>query len=126
MRSAITQAEGPGPAWSLPAALLELEQAGDLQLLCEVISIFRQDTLTRLEHLQDAVSRRDYEDIRREAHALKGSAAQLGAGDLATLCREIEYRAQEGRNSQLSTAVEELRTEFDRIWPDMAARAVSR
>jgi HPt (histidine-containing phosphotransfer) domain-containing protein len=108
--------------WNVPDALLELEQAGDLELLRDVISLFRADTLSRLQYLGDAASDCDPAGIRRQAHALKGSATQLGADVMATMCQQIESRILHGESLDVPMAVNELRTEFDRIWLAMAAR----
>jgi HPt (histidine-containing phosphotransfer) domain-containing protein len=109
--------------WNVPAALLELEQAGDVELLRDVISLFKEDTLSRLQYLREAASDCDSAGIRRQAHALKGSATQLGADAMATMCQQLESRILQGESLDVPLAVSELRTEFDRIWPAMAARA---
>ena len=108
--------------WNVPATLLQLEREGDADLLRDVISLFREDTLARLQQLRDAVGQGDAAGLRRQAHIIKGSATQLGADLMAALCQELEQRSLRGETSALPAMLEKLRTEFDRIWPAMADR----
>ena len=78
--------------WVLPESLRELS-ALDPELIAELIESFVSDTASRLECLRAAFEEGDFDRVRREAHGIKGSASQMGAGDLPRLCRLTEVAA---------------------------------
>ena len=67
----------------------------------ELVQIFLDDTRSRAEQLHVALDTGDAERLQRVAHALKSSAAYLGAEELCQLCLELEER---GRESELDAA----------------------
>jgi HPt (histidine-containing phosphotransfer) domain-containing protein len=79
----------PAPPWSPPAALSELAE-GDADLITELVSLFLDDSTTRLETLRSACGRQEFVAARAQAHSLKGSALQMGAASLASLCAALE------------------------------------
>lgn len=81
------------PIWQLPESLRELEEAGDRNIVRDLISEFRRDSETRLERMHAALQRRDAVGLKSEAHSLCGSASQMGANAFAAVCREIEAEA---------------------------------
>ena len=88
----------PPPATEPPlldeGVLAGLEEAlgSDLQTL---IGFFCSNLPGQIAGLQSALAEGDHDEIRRQAHRLKGSAGNLGALALATLAREIEQQAQQ-------------------------------
>ena len=58
--------------------------------LREVVELFLADTPARLAALHDAVERGDATAVEREAHTLKGSAANVGALRLAVICEQLQ------------------------------------
>ena len=56
----------------------------------ELVDGFRRDGERLLEHLQHAVETQDYPELRDAAHALKGTAGELGGIFLVNLCKEAE------------------------------------
>ena len=97
-----------GPAPSAPGAegpsLLDPQQiealrqigGGKVDVLARVGEIFLRSARERVEELRQAVEASDARSMRRYAHALKGSAANLGAKDMAAICAEIEALALQG------------------------------
>jgi HPt (histidine-containing phosphotransfer) domain-containing protein len=83
----------PGEAWSLPEELRMLVDLGDAETVREVITVFQRDTETRIQKLREAVAAGDAVQARAQAHAIKGSAGQVGAMDVSDLCRRIEAAA---------------------------------
>lgn len=66
---------------------------------------------------------RDFEELRRQAHSLKGSSMVVGAGRAAALCREIETRASACQPpgtmlQDLHGAVEETEFAWARLAPE--------
>jgi HPt (histidine-containing phosphotransfer) domain-containing protein len=75
--------------WSLTAELREIATAGD-SMLPELVSLFIDDSTARLQKLSSACFRQDFTVVRAQAHSLKGSALQMGAARLASLCAALE------------------------------------
>jgi PAS domain S-box-containing protein len=75
--------------------LLDLEP-GDPTLLLRFIGRFGSNARHTLEEMRRTHQVGTAYDLGRLAHALKGSAANLGAHRLAALCREIELLGDEG------------------------------
>lgn len=70
--------------------LRALARAGNSELLVKLHAAFARDTPARLEALRAAVAAGDAEAITFNAHTLKGSAANLGALQVAETCDRIE------------------------------------
>mgnify|MGYP001578924368 CR=1 FL=1 len=60
-----------------------------------MIDSFLKTTPVRLEDAREGLLASDADRVRRALHTLGSSAGQLGAGDLAELCRDGESRARE-------------------------------
>ena len=81
--------EAGAPVWSLSADLREIA-AADAGMMAELLSLFIDDSTARLQTLASASFRQDFKVIRSQAHSLKGSALQMGAVGLASLCAALE------------------------------------
>jgi HPt (histidine-containing phosphotransfer) domain-containing protein len=89
-----SESEGaPDEAWTLPDELRMLADLGDAETVREVIGVFQKDTEIRLQKLREAIEAGDAAMARGQAHAVKGSAGQVGAMQVSSLCREIEAAA---------------------------------
>jgi HPt (histidine-containing phosphotransfer) domain-containing protein len=88
----MTSVEEPrrsAPAWSITAELRELMD-GDTDMMMELFTLFLKDSAARLQTLSTACVCQDFKIVRAQAHSLKGSALQIGAGGLASLCAALE------------------------------------
>ncbi|MFL6025538.1 MAG: Hpt domain-containing protein, partial [Friedmanniella sp.] len=65
------------------------ERAGSL------VDLFLSTSTSQLQDMREAVAGGQTDDLRRLAHSLRGSAAYLGAGRLATACASLEEAANE-------------------------------
>lgn len=77
----------------------------------EVLKAFLADTAGKMSRL--AVNAEAGPLIRREAHAIKSSAATFGFDDLSRLARELELRAETITHAKLREAVQELQLAFE-------------
>ena len=102
-------------AWVLPAALQQLEESGDADLVQELIEIFQTDTAERLELLARALETGDYATARAEAHTVKGSALQVGAVRVADVCRQMEVEAGKAQPADLAPMFRTLRRSFEEV-----------
>ncbi len=113
--SAAREAEMPGPI-DQPGfdRLPGLEGMGS-DLKAKLAELFMRDTARRLAELRDALQRSDFPSVARLAHAIKGSAANLGARHLAQLCADIETRAAAVDFNVTLECVDGLQREFTRV-----------
>ena len=94
-------------------------EAGDAEIVQEVLTVFQTDTATRLESLQAAAAASDMPRVKSQAHSIKGSAGQVGAIGMAALCQRIEQQA--GQGAQVAPLVGELTEAFARVCQAIAA-----
>lgn len=83
-----------------------------------VMRLFDTFTLSisvRLKELEEAIERVDFENIKHQAHAIKGAAANLYLQEIADSAAEIEKYAQEGETADYRSLFEKLRSAFERL-----------
>ena len=73
-----------------------LENNGSKGLFGKVLSLYLSDSPKLVEGILSAVEKGDGESLRRAAHTLKSSSANVGATDLPELCRKIEEMVRAG------------------------------
>ncbi|MDX1521284.1 MAG: response regulator, partial [Anaerolineae bacterium] len=81
------------------AVLDEFEQMmgeDGAEMVMELIDIFLEETPELLESLQMGLKQDSPEQVRKAAHSLKSSAANLGAVNLSSLCRNLESSGRAG------------------------------
>jgi two-component system sensor histidine kinase/response regulator len=103
------------PAWVLPETLEHLAQGSEAELVAEIMGDFRTDVGVRLLNLRQAVARNDISVIKIEAHSIKGSAAQMGAPELADACLKLEIQARTNSVSDAGSQVETIQALFDEV-----------
>jgi signal transduction histidine kinase/CheY-like chemotaxis protein len=108
--------EPPATAPADPDALLDpailaqlrsLDRDGSGATLRELLALFAQNTPPLLRSLRAAADSSDSEALWATAHRLKGSAANVGAAQMAALCHRIEQSAA-GDEPELQRALSEL------------------
>jgi HPt (histidine-containing phosphotransfer) domain-containing protein len=68
------------------------KEGGQAGLVRHAISLYMQDASARVPALQEALARRDLDLVKQIAHGLMGSAAQIGATQVAALCTGLQAR----------------------------------
>jgi HPt (histidine-containing phosphotransfer) domain-containing protein len=91
-----------------PAALQNLRDIGGDEFLAELVDVFLADAPALIASLRSSLERRDTEELRRAAHALKSNGATLGAATFAELCHTVEQQAKEGRLEGISKLVDRI------------------
>jgi signal transduction histidine kinase/DNA-binding response OmpR family regulator/HPt (histidine-containing phosphotransfer) domain-containing protein len=84
-------------------------------LIRNVANIFVRDMPDKLEALRAALREEDSAALARLAHAMKGSAANLGAHGIAAICAEVEVCAANSEFEGAPHRVSALDREFDRV-----------
>jgi len=77
----------------------------------ELLDVFIADTSDKIDALTEEY--RDRSRTRREAHAIKSSAATFGFAELAGLARELERGSGAASETHLEQSVAALRRSFD-------------
>ncbi len=97
---------------------------GDLELLLELIDLFRDDSSRLISELRTAVSREDAALIEQNAHALKGSVGNFGAAMAYSAAAKLEAIGGTGDLSEAAGAFGVLETEIERVQNALASYAV--
>ena len=106
--------------WQLPETLREMEVDGDDGIVLELIDSFQNDTARRFERLHGAVARLHAATVTAEAHAMRGSARQMGAEALANLCQAVEAAAPQTTWRDLEGQLEQADLRFAEVHTDMS------
>jgi CheY-like chemotaxis protein len=85
-----SSATTPASSQSFDHAGMLRRLGGDAGLVRDIVVIFAEDCPRLVDVLRQAVAARDAAAIERGAHALKGSASNLGAGALVEAARALE------------------------------------
>ncbi|MBI3552837.1 MAG: response regulator [Elusimicrobia bacterium] len=107
-----------------PARLADLRRIGGkdgLELLDAVIGLFLSSTTPLLAALHDAAAKRNANDLRSAAHALKSTSSNLGAREMMTLCQTLEKIAEIGAFSEAEKVLDALGAEFQRVHTTLEA-----
>jgi two-component system sensor histidine kinase/response regulator len=71
--------------------LRKIQQPGRPDCVTEVIDLFLEEVVPRLEGLRQAIALDNAEEVHRVAHFLKGSSAGIGATRMAALADALEH-----------------------------------
>jgi CheY-like chemotaxis protein len=110
-----------GTVMNFDKAVQEFE--GDREFLVEVLRGFLVNVRAQVDTIQRAITADDAEVVRREAHAIKGGAANLTAEGLRSVAFELENLGGSGELTEASGTLARLEKEFGRL--DEFARSLS-
>lgn len=96
-------------------ALERLRRFGGDKLLGEMIRLFLEAMPQRLTAARHGLARGDAHAVEHELHALKSSAAQLGALRLSRLSQEGERLAKAGTLDAAPAILDQLDAEMPRV-----------
>jgi len=94
----------------------------DTALLRELIGHFVEQNRRRMDDAVKAMERGDRAALREIAHAVKGSAALLGAGRLHDLALTLEHSATASDLPSLQRAISGLNLEFSAVLAALQAQ----
>ncbi len=101
MRERVAELVGPEP------------DEEERELVGDIVASFVQRAPSALTGIETALRDGRAEDLHQRAHALKGSAANLGAGGVADLCAGIEAQGRAGTLDIAPATLDALREELD-------------
>jgi len=93
--------------------LRDLREDGGPDPLAEIIQSFLSHAPQLLAEIQNQTAAGQAEAVRQAAHSLKGSAANLGAEQLARFCGELEKAAKEARLNQFIPLTVQIESELE-------------
>lgn len=92
-----------------------MSRIGDEELIGEVMPVCVADNKERLEALAAAVGSADASEVKMCAHAIKGSAANVGAVRLSDAALGLERIASANDLSKAGKLLKEIKNEFERF-----------
>ena len=87
----------------------------DLELLSTVVNLFRDDYPRHLEELRAALDADDFQRLKKAAHSLKGSSANIGGARAARAALAVETLARNEGLDQIDKPIDELAQEVDQL-----------
>ena len=107
-------------------SLRAVERQGVPGMVHKAVAFYLEDAPPLLQTIRDALERTDADALRRAAHRLKSSSANLGAARLMRLCQQLEHLGASGSVDGAAAALAgAVAAEFDQVHAILAA-AVSR
>jgi HPt (histidine-containing phosphotransfer) domain-containing protein len=106
---------GEGTVSLVRIGRLRESMPGKDALIDELIELFVSDLPARLSAIAQAVERADAPALALQAHALRGGAANFGAGRLDALCGKLEEIGARGVLAQAPSMLDEIRRESARV-----------
>jgi PAS domain S-box-containing protein len=88
---------------------------GDEELIKGIIAAFLEDLPNLIKGLEKALAEKDVQSLERQAHSLKGAAANVEAGALKTIAREMEKAGKEERLELAESLFPKLNEEVERF-----------
>jgi CheY-like chemotaxis protein/HPt (histidine-containing phosphotransfer) domain-containing protein len=92
-----------------------LQGADAPDLLKTLVTLYFSEAPKILKTLDDAVQRKDTQEIRKAAHTLKSSSASVGALNLASLLAEAERRGREDRTEGVEGVLAQINEEYEAV-----------
>jgi len=104
----------------------EAQCKGEPDLIVELIDLYLANVPQQLSAMKVSVLKADEISLKRAAHTLKGSSANLGVKCVATLCEEIEQTDSSESFQQSNILINRLEQTFLRVRPVFLAERQSR
>lgn len=96
-----------------PEALDRLREWGGDKLLNQMVQLFLENSVARMDQICSGVSEGDLGKAEAGAHSLKSSAANVGAGQVRALSMEMEDRSSAGDGEALKSLLPQLEEAYD-------------
>jgi len=110
--SSFTHSEETPP---IKLSVLDESTEGDEELRLEMIEAFLSDLNKSFTNIDQSLGAGDFQQVRAEAHALKGSALYFGADRFERLAENLEQVSKRCDQNEIESAVEDCQVEYRRI-----------
>ena len=113
-----TTAMGEAQAAALNMKVLdqyrELDPGGGTGLIQEILRSYLDSSQASVQEIEQAATSGAQDALRRAAHALKSSSANVGAETLSGLFRHLEALARDGKLADAHPLISKIRREYER------------
>lgn len=92
--------------------LLSLSDDGDPELLLDLIRLFLEDGPSKVTMISEGLQNTDFEKMERAAHALKGSAGNLGARLLQGSCEKMQTATRHKQLAEVRELTAQVQQNF--------------
>jgi HPt (histidine-containing phosphotransfer) domain-containing protein len=82
-----------------------LQRPGRPNILHKTLALYLEHSQMMVDQLQQATDTKDFCSVQTAAHTIKSSSAQLGAHQLARLCKEVETACLTKAHDRLPTLI---------------------
>ena len=96
-------------------SLREFAGAKAQTIISQIIEQYLEDSPEKLQAIEAAATEQDAKALRKAAHSLRSSSANLGAINVAELCKTVENIARSGTTEGTSQTIKQLKTEYARL-----------
>ncbi|MBL8415756.1 MAG: response regulator [Propionivibrio sp.] len=93
--------------------LREIDPAGGMGLARKILQVYLDSSGTLMAQIEQAIVAGDGETLRRAAHSLKSSSANVGAETLSGCFKQLESLGRDGQLVKASTDFAETRREYE-------------
>ena len=102
-------------------ALERVKTDDGLDLLVELIDLYLEDTPQRIMAIRSAAAEKNWVQLKRAAHTVKGSSGTLGLRQVARVCQELEEASSPGSTEGVEALVQLLEYKFLKARQALAA-----
>jgi HPt (histidine-containing phosphotransfer) domain-containing protein len=88
---------------------------GGPDIVGKVVAAYLGETPAHLESLQKACAEDDCDTMRKAAHSLKSSSANVGAHKLSAMALKLEAQCKNNSSRNADKAVTDIITEYERV-----------
>jgi len=92
-----------------------LQKDGEPSLMDKIITIYLQTTPKLLQDLREAVAASDAQAMRKAAHSLKSSSANVGAMKLSDIFKDVEVIGRTGSIQGAAALLKEIESEYQQV-----------
>ena len=92
--------------------LMSLSDDGDPDLLLDLIQLFLEDGPGKVAAIEQGLAACDFDQMERAAHALKGSAGNLGARLLQGVCEQMQLATRQHQLPEMQQLTPQLQARF--------------
>jgi CheY-like chemotaxis protein/HPt (histidine-containing phosphotransfer) domain-containing protein len=96
-------------------ALRALPRKGGKDMMIHIVERYLADSRELVASIERSIEQDDAVELARAAHAWRSYNGNVGAHGLASLCREIEDRARDGKVATARELLSELRASYVRV-----------
>lgn len=116
---ALRQGRDPALNMTFLDQFRELDPGGGLGLIREIMTVYLDSSLALLRQVEQGLIAGDADALRRAAHSLKSSSANVGAEKLSKLFLELEVMGRDGQLTAAMPVLDETRQAFAEATAEM-------